>query len=185
MLHQTVIDSDFRRRLLERKIITTTESNFVHEKTEQDRIAIAKYLLDRGVNMHAYDDYGKHSSFTLLAHIILKKLFDFFVNYSKVGLRTPFKSEFHRYILISIARCVENNLNIFEKSRQNGCKCKLADSKGFTALWASLSGNYEMCCRLIELGANVNAVDNELVFLQYSMCDRSNDNVKNFGIITI
>lgn len=178
LLHQTVIDSDFRRRLLERKIITTTESNFVHEKTEQDRIAIAKYLLDRGVNMNAYDDYG-NTPVSLTGLYNFEKLFDFFVNYSKVGLRTPFKSEFHRYILISIARC-GNNLNFFEKVVKMDANVNWADSKGFTALMeASLSGNYEMCCRLIELGANVNAVDNELRFSAVQhVCDRGNDNVK-------
>ena len=103
-----------------------------------------------------------------------EKLFDFFVDYSKEKLKRPFDMEKHQTLLSNVAKCGKN-MNFFEKVIKMGANVNWTNDTGATALMtACKSGNYEMCSRLIELGASQNR--HQYTTLLY-LCRSGNDNV--------
>ena len=171
---------------VEKKIISNLESfcspieGLLHyiEKSEEECIEMAKYLLDRGANLNVVDEDHGETPVTLTGLYNREKVFDSFVDYSENVLKKPLKLKSHKKILISIAKCGKN-LEFFEKVIKMGADVNWTDSEGVTALMeACESGNYEICRRLIELGANVNATCNyQLTALNY-LCGKSDGNVK-------
>lgn len=153
------------------------------EKSEEECIEMAKYLLDRGANLNSVDVFRGGTPVTLTGLYNREKVFDFFVDYSENVLKKPLKLKSHKKILISIAKCGKN-LDFFEKVIKMGADVNWTDSEGVTALMeACASGNYEICRRLIELGANVNATSNfQLTALHY-LCEKKDGNVKILDLL--
>ena len=149
----------------------------VNEKTEDDCLEIAKYLLDRGADLNIADNDCGDTPVSFTGLYNREKLFDFFVQYCENILNEPLKLKQHKTLLIAVSKCGKN-LEFFEKVIRMGADINWVDKKGFTALMgACSSGNYEMCRRLIELGANVNAADNDHYTALHHLCEKGGDNV--------
>ena len=155
----------------------------LQEKSEEESIEIANFLLNHGADMNAYvDDLGA-TSVSLTGLYNHEKLFDFFVNYCRNVLKKSFKVKKHKNILISIAKCGKN-LQFFEKIIEMGADVNWTDGEGCSALMAACSsGNFEMCSRLIELGADINAVDNEQYTVLYHLFEGKSDSVQILDLL--
>ena len=152
--------------------------NKVPAKNDDECIEMAKYLLDCGAILNS-DDVGNFDSPVSITGLYdREKVFDFFIDYSRNVLKKPLKIEDHKTLLVSIAKCGKN-LKFFEKVIGMSADVNWADNQGFTALMgACQSRNFEMCRKLIELGANVNAAHTDKsTALHYLLSKNSDDNV--------
>ena len=125
-----------------------------NEKSENDCVTIAKYLLDHGAELDS-------SLITITGLYNREKVFDLFLDYSKNVLGHPLDMSKHQEILINISKNPDANLEFLEKVvKICGVDVNFVGSNGNTALLeACLLHNDAVCVKLIELGANVNVRD--------------------------
>lgn len=150
------------------------------KQTEDKFIEMAKYLLDHGADIESFDEEGE-TLVSLTGSRNFEKAFDFLVDYSQNALKKPLQLIKHKNILISIAICGKN-MQFFEKVINIGADVNWTDGTGYTALMAACAwGNYEMCSKLVEMGANVNAREHgrhRVYTVLHHLCEKGDDNVQ-------
>lgn len=154
-LHHASIRLDFYSKNHSFKFIF--ELGNIREKTDEECIEIAKYLLERGAATNTYNE-ACHTPVAYTGYCNREKMFDFYLEYFENVLNKPLKLKKHQ--VLSCITMRGTNLEFFERIIAMGADVNWASRIGYTALMgACSSGNYEMCLRLIQLGADVNARD--------------------------
>lgn len=155
-LHRAVMNSEFNSEFFSKIPELKLIAGLIQEKTDEDCIRIAKFLLNCG---SAWDEENEdyETPITLTGTLNREIIFDFFCDFSERICCEPLNLSQHRKMLHSIIRCGKN-LEFLEKVVKMGADIEWADEEFSSALnTACVYCNYEMCKKLIELGANVNA----------------------------
>ena len=152
------------------------------DKSEGDRLEIVKLLLEKGVSLEVKSNFDD-TPIGQACWSGYSNIFDYFLEFSNEILRKPIDPKEH-FLLNSVSS--GTNFELFERilSMIPNLNVNQLKSDGDSALMAACrSGSAKIIKKLIELGADVNLVDDSDWNAFLYLCGNGRDDLESFEVL--